>query len=238
MNIKFKKNTLFKTIFLSSLLVFSIHIPAEEIDNKDSWESFNRSVHSFNLTLDKALKPIARTYRDYTPEIIQTGVHNFFENIGDIDTMLNQLLQGKAEQSVQSFIRFSVNSTIGMAGLIEVAKRGEKEDLGQTLAVWGFESGPYLVLPLIGPSSVRDSASVVSNLLFIDEISIENINNSNTEAALYTVRVVDKRVKLLPITDILEKNDDPYIALRSSYFQRRHYDIYDGKVVLEIDDDF
>ncbi len=235
MNTTFKGN-IFKVIFLSGLLIFTAHIPAEEIDNQDPWESFNRSVYGFNLTLDKALKPIAKTYRDYMPEFVQTGVGNFFENIGDIDTMLNQLLQAKVQQSAKSLLRFGVNSTAGIAGFIEVIEREEKEDLGQTLAVWGFDSGPYLVLPLIGPSTIRDSASVVSNLLFIDDISIENINDSNTKVALYTARVIDKRVNLLPITDILEKNDDPYVATRSSYFQRRHYDIYDGKVRLEIDD--
>lgn len=132
---------------------------------RDPYESYNRAMFTFNDKVDTyALKPVATVYRDVTPSFVQTGVGNFFGNISDAWSGVNNLLQGKGEDGMTDITRFALNSTLGILGLFDIATPAglekHKEDFGQTLGVWGLEAGPYLVLPLLGPSTVRDTVAL------------------------------------------------------------------------------
>ena len=137
---------------------------------KDPFEKFNRTMFTFNDTVDRvALKPAATVYKNYTPTFFQTGVNNFFGNLSDLWSSVNNLAQGKGQDGANDFARFAINSTFGLGGVLDLASsRGLKkhnEDLGQTLGYWGIPSGPYLMLPLLGPSTVRDTAALPGRLV-------------------------------------------------------------------------
>ncbi|MBT4123115.1 MAG: VacJ family lipoprotein, partial [Candidatus Ruthia sp.] len=173
-------------------------------------------------------------------EVAQDGVSNFFGNLRDVTTLANQILQFKPVESVETFGRILVNSTIGLGGLFDVASdmdlTTEDEDFGQTMAVWGVEEGPYVVIPLLGPSTVRDGVGV-----YVDVTSPANMVNEMDDVGFVsasTMNIVDKRVELLPVTDMLDQSDDPYIAMRSSYLQKRNFDVHDGSPPVEEDDEF
>ncbi len=230
-----------KNLLISLMLLFSSSVLfAEEID-VDPFENANRAVYDFNEAIDdNLLEPVSRAYKDHMPELVQDGVSNFFGNLRDVSTLANQILQFKIEQSAETLGRIIVNSTIGLAGLIDVATNmdltTDSEDFGQTLAVWGVGDGPYIMLPLLGPSTVRDGAG-----LYVDLTSDANLINEMDDVGFVSasaINIIDKRVELLPATDLLDKSDDPYIAMRSSYLQKRKFDIFDGNPPVEEDDEF
>ena len=230
-----------KNLLISLMLLFSSSVLfAEEID-VDPFENANRAVYDFNEAIDdNLLEPVSRAYKDHMPELVQDGVSNFFGNLRDVSTLANQILQFKIEQSAETLRRIIVNSTIGLAGLIDVATNmdltTDSEDFGQTLAVWGVGDGPYIMLPLLGPSTVRDGAG-----LYVDLTSDANLINEMDDVGFVSasaINIIDKRVELLPATDLLDKSDDPYIAMRSSYLQKRKFDIFDGNPPVEEDDEF
>ena len=223
-----------KRVLISLLLAFNLSVNAEEID---PFEETNRSIYEFNESLDSnVLEPVSRAYKNNMPEAAQKGVGNFLDNLGDVSTLANQILQFKPIESAETLARILVNTTIGLGGLFDVASDmglvTEDEDFGQTMAVWGVEQGPYVVLPLLGPSTVRDGIGT-----YVDLTSPANMVDEIDEVGVSVINVVDKRVDLLPITDILDQSDDPYITMRSSYLQKRNNDIYDGNVPVT-DDDF
>ena len=223
-----------KQVLISLLLAFNLSVNAEEID---PFEETNRSIYEFNESLDSnVLEPVSRAYKNNMPEAAQKGVGNFLDNLGDVSTLANQILQFKPIESAETLARILVNTTIGLGGLFDVASDmglvTEDEDFGQTMAVWGVEQGPYVVLPLLGPSTVR---GVIGT--YVDLTSPANMVDEIDEVGVSVINVVDKRVDLLPITDILDQSDDPYITMRSSYLQKRNNDIYDGNVPVT-DDDF
>jgi phospholipid-binding lipoprotein MlaA len=199
--------------------------------NVDPWESFNRKMFSFNDSLDQAvLKPVARTYVEVTPKFMRTGVSNFFGNLRDLWSAANSALQAKPGPAFENTGRFLINTTVGIYGLFDVATplglERHSEDLGQTLGWWGVSSGPYVVLPLFGPSTVRDGLGLVvdSQASIISHVS--DISHRN---ALYAGRVIDLRAQLLPITDQVEQVAlDKYTFTRDAYLQKRLNDIYDG----------
>lgn len=200
-------------------------------DERDPWESFNRSIYAFNDGFDRAIaRPVAETYRDYLPDIVQTGISNFFSNLDDVLVVVNDLLQFKFKQAAQDLGRFVWNSTAGLFGLIDVATpmglRKNNEDFGQTLATWGVGDGAYLVLPFLGPSNVRDTFGLAGDW-YVDPLI--NIEERDTRWGLVIVRAVDKRASLLEATRIMEKSGiDPYVFMRNAYFQLRENQIYDG----------
>jgi phospholipid-binding lipoprotein MlaA len=200
-------------------------------DERDPWESFNRSIYAFNDGFDRAIaRPVAEVYRDYLPNFIQTGIANFFSNLDDILVVINDLLQLKFEQALQDLSRFVWNSTAGLFGLIDVAKHMDlpknNEDFGQTLAVWGVGDGPYLVLPFLGPSNVRDTAGLVVDWEIDPLLAIDD---HETRWGLIALRAVDTRASLLEATRIMEKSGiEPYVFMRNAYFQLRENQIYDG----------
>jgi len=201
------------------------------LDDIDPLEEINRPIFDFNQTLDQDLiKPIAISYRDNMPEIIKKGVSNFFSNLGEVSTLANQILQFKAEDSFVTLGRFLINTTIGLAGVFDPASElgltKKDEDFGQTLGVWGVPEGPYFVIPILGPSTLRDTAG-----LYVDMTSDVNLINNldtNGEIATTSLKTVDKRVELLPVTDLINRSFDPYTTMRSSYLQKRRNNVIDG----------
>jgi len=201
------------------------------LDDVDPLEEINRPIFEFNQNLDENLiKPIAISYRDNTPDSIKEGVSNFFSNLGEVSTLANQILQFKAEDSLLTLSRFLINTTIGLVGIFDPASElgltKKDEDFGQTLGVWGVPEGPYFVIPVLGPSTLRDTAG-----LYVDVTSNANFINSldtNSEIAATSMKTVDKRVELLPATDLINRSFDPYTTMRSSYLQKRRNDVNDS----------
>lgn len=198
----------------------------------DPFESYNRAMFSFNDSLDKNIvKPVAAAYKDYVPSPIQSGVSNFFGNIGDILVVLNDLLQGKFAQARDDTLRVFVNTVFGLFGLFDVASHMElpkhHEDFGQTLGVWGVSDGPYLVLPFLGPSTIRDTAG-----LLVDSSvdPLYDISDSEARLSAIALKAVDTRADLLGASKVLDQAAfDRYAFLRDAYLQRRKHLIYDGE---------
>ena len=198
---------------------------------KDPLEPMNRSISRFNDSLDEnVLKPVATTYKDSTPELLQKGVRNVFNNLSDIWSTVNNGLQLKGRDTAESLMRVVVNTTLGIYGLFDVATQigleRHPEDFGQTLGYWGVPSGPYVVLPLLGPSTVRDT-SVVPVETSVDFVrQYDDVPVRNTAMA---IRIVDKRASLLQTTDLLTGAAiDKYSFTRDSYLQFRRNQVYDG----------
>ncbi|EAR59482.1 VacJ family lipoprotein [Neptuniibacter caesariensis] len=173
-------------------------VTADEV-NVDPWEGFNRTMFNFNDGLDTyALKPLAQGYKAVMPDPAEKGVSNFFANLADVGTMLNNILQGKFENAGQDFARITFNTTFGLAGLIDVATpmgiEKHNEDFGQTFGYWGASSGPYLVLPFFGPTTVRDGIGKIPDSM-VDPVMHAGDNSDRN--ALYITRVIDGRAQLL-----------------------------------------
>ncbi|WP_290704576.1 VacJ family lipoprotein [Amphritea sp.] len=222
-------------LLLSSFLIVSGAVAQDQNSEIDPWQGFNRPVFEFNEVLDGyLLKPAARGYQAVTPDIVETGVGNFFGNLADVGSIVNNLLQLKAEAAVQDFSRVVFNTTIGLGGILDVATPmglpEHKEDFGQTLGYWGVGSGPYLVLPFLGPSNVRDGISKLPDSM-VDPVG--EVNPIRTRNQLYALRIVDSRAELLAAEQLL--NGDRYTAIRDAYMQRREFLVNDGEV--EFDDD-
>lgn len=217
-------------LVLAAGLTGCVSIPPEQRDPDDPAESWNRGAYGFNDGLDAAvLKPVATAYTETFADVVRRSVSNFFDNLTYVDTMLNSFLQGKIEQGVSDFTRILVNTTLGVGGLFDVASAGglaeNDEDFGQTLAVWGSGDGAYLVYPLFGPSSVRDTGGLLVSMA--------------TNPIFYAAAPVAVPLGLLGVIDQRSRNEgfvqfrdtaalDPYVFTRESYLQYRVSAIYDG----------
>lgn len=197
---------------------------------KDPFEKFNRAMFSFNDTVDRvALKPAATAYKNVAPSFVQTGVNNFFGNLTDLWSSLNNFAQLKGQNGMNDFMRFAVNSTLGLAGVLDIATpagmRKHNEDLGQTLGYWGVPSGPYLMLPLLGPSTVRDTAALPGDWWGDSWTHVNDIPWRNGGIAL---RAVDQRASVLDASNLLEDAAlDRYEFIRDGYMQRRSSKVLD-----------
>lgn len=197
---------------------------------QDPLEPFNRGVYRLNDALDTAvLKPVATAYQSVTPSPVQTGVNNFFGNLGDLWSAANAAMQLRPREAGENLMRFSVNSVLGLAGVLDIATEAgiprTRTDFGQTLGRWGTPAGPYLVLPILGPSSVRDGTGVLVDLS-VDPVS--NLNDVSARNSLTALRVVDTRAGLLRATTLLEEAAlDPYSFTRDLYLNRRQGQIDD-----------
>jgi len=206
--------------------------PGSTADPRDPFERYNRAMFSFNKTVDdKVLKPVATGYTDVIPDLIRTAIGNFFGNIGDVWTAVNNYLQGKPREGTSDVARVVLNSTFGIVGLIDVATPAglvqHEEDFGQTLGVWGVKSGPYLILPILGSSTVRDGLARPVDL-YADPIT--QIDSVGVENSLRAMRLVDDRATLLYSTRMMEDAAlDPYLFVRDAYLQRRESRVRDGK---------
>ena len=202
-----------------------------DADPLDPLEDYNRSMYQFNDALDRAvIKPLARGYQAITPAPVNKGITNFFNNLSDARSAVNNLLQFKIGRAFSDVGRVAINSTVGILGLLDVANNMNlpryDEDFGQTLGVWGMGPGPYIVLPFFGPSSGRDGVGVVVDW-FTDPVML--IDDNAIRWGLRGLDVVDTRADLLNASRVLEQAAlDPYAFVRDAYIQRRRDLVYDG----------
>ncbi len=209
--------------------VFMAPLAAQAAD-EDPWAGFNRGVFKFNDTLDTyTLKPLAKGYQYVTPQFVQDGVHNFFQNIGDVTNLANDVLQAKPRAAGIDTARLIFNTTFGVLGFIDVGtKMGlqrNDEDFGQTLGHWGVGSGPYVVLPLLGPSTVRDAFAKYPDTYTSPYRYVNDVPVRNTALG---INLVDTRASLLSAEKMI--NGDRYIFVRNAFLQNREFKVKDGQV--------
>lgn len=227
-------------LLMTSLLLWGCASTPKTEDyepNIDPYEGFNRAMYSFNNGLDiYFLKPIAKGYRFVAPGFVEKGVNNFFSNLSEVRNLLNAGLQGKGKKTLNHTGRFLINSTVGVLGLFDAAgamglDKTDGEDFGQTLGAWGAGSGSYIVLPLFGPSSVRDGIGLPVDTL-VDPLTY--VNETPVRNGLMFSRIVNTRAGLLDAEQLI--SGDRYIFIRDAYLQRREYLVNDGKLNFESDE--
>ena len=207
-----------------------------ERDPRDPYEDLNRDIHQFNDGWDRLLfEPLARGYQAITPTPVDNGISNFFSNISDFVSAVNNLLQFKLTRAASDVGRILINTTVGVLGFMDVASNMNLpkygEDFGQTLGVWGSGPGPYIVLPFFGPSSGRDTVGLVVDW-YTDPVTY--LNPESHRIWVRALRVVDQRADLLGASKVLDQAAlDPYEFTRDAYLQKREYDVYDGNPPLD-----
>ena len=202
----------------------------------DPFEDFNRTTLKLNKKLDVTFAtPIARLYQKITPDFIELAIYNSISNIDDINISINNILQGKFKDGFSDIFRFGVNSTLGLAGFIDVASKigleKHDEDFGQTLATWGVPHGPYIMLPALGPSSLRDTVGMVPDAFLSPSLLLDH------EPTIYSLKfldLIDTRARYLGLENVVI--GDEYLFLKDAYYQNREYDSLDGKVEDDFDD--
>ena len=214
--------------------VLLVPFVAQAASEDDPWESVNRPIFKFNDVIDTyALKPVAQGYQFITPQFLEDGIHNMFRNVGDVTNLVNDILQVKPVAAGTDTARIIFNTTFGLLGFFDVGtKMGlhrNDEDFGQTLGYWGVGSGPYVMLPLLGPSTVRDAPSKLVDSYsgpyrYIDDVSVRN--------TVFGLNIVDTRASLLSSEKLI--TGDKYIFIRNAYLQNREFKVKDGQV----EDDF
>jgi len=205
-------------------------------DARDPWQQYNRKIHTFNTVLDeKLLVPVVNVYKDVAPDPVEKGVTNFFSNLSDVGNLLNHSLQLKPLRAAKDLGRLVINTTLGLGGLIDVASDmgiyQQPEDFGQTLGYWGVNPGPYLVLPFLGPSTLRDTGAT---LIDAGSSPINQYDPLAHQFLIYGVQVIDHRRQLGDLEALI--SGDPYVFIREAYLQRREHLISDG--VPSQDDEF
>jgi len=231
--------------FLSLLTFFTLLAsgcatsPEYTVDERDPWQGFNRKVYSFNDALDRAfLLPAATSYRAVTPDFAEQGVSNFFSNLGDVGVAFNNTLQFKFLDAASDVGRIIVNSTIGLLGFMDVASRmgmeKHKEDFGQTLGYWGVGSGPYLMLPFLGPSTVRGvPGKMVDNVVYPPNWADIKTSERN---GLFGASLVNTRAELMELeAKAGDLSRDRYVFIRDAYLDNREFLVNDGQVSTDTD---
>ena len=204
---------------------------------RDPFESFNRGMFTFNDGVDKAVfAPAATIYRDITPALVRTGVGNFLGNLEDVWSFVNSLLQGKPKVAATTFMRVNVNSVMGLGGILDVASEAgierQREDFGQTLGHWGVPPGPYLVLPFMGPSTVRDTFAMPVDMA---ADIVGNLDHIPTRNSIKLIDLLDTRAGLLRVSKALDEVAlDKYSFTRDAFLQRRRNAVYDGEAPEEL----
>ena len=227
-----------KTIAMTMMLAGLLGGCATSGNPKDPIEGFNRAMFAFNEGLDTVLiKPVAQGYDMALPMPVKTGVTNFFGNIADLFIGVNNLLQGKPDQAVSDLGRVAINSTIGILGLFDVASEAglekHEEDFGQTFGRWGAGDGAYVVIPVFGPRTVRDTAGLVLDMA-VDPVG--NVDHLATRNTLTALRLIDTRADLLPADKVIaEAALDKYAYVRDGYLQRRRNLVFDGNAPRQDD---
>jgi phospholipid-binding lipoprotein MlaA len=216
------------------LLGLAVAPIAAQAAEEDPWEPVNRAIFRVNDTLDTyALKPLAQGYQWVTPQFLEDGIHNVFRNIGDVGNLANNIMQVKPAAAGTDTARLIFNTTFGLLGFFDVGTQmglqRSDEDFGQTLGYWGVSSGPYVVLPLLGPSTVRDALAKYPDAYTTPYRYIDHVPTRNTTLG---VNLVDTRASLLSAEKLI--NGDKYIFLRNAYLQNREFRVKDG----EVEDDF
>lgn len=233
-----------KLITLCLSCILALLVSGCATTNKDPLEGINRGIYKFNDVADRAvIKPVATAYKTITPSPIRKGFNNFFNNLGSITTVLNDLLQFKFANAFTDAGRFVINTTFGLAGFIDVASMdnipNHKEDFGQTLGYWGVGNGAYLVLPILGPSTLRDATGFAIDRVTTDPITYtHNIGEVRLHNQLRTAQLIDARAQLLDAGDLVDNASlDPYSFLRDAYLQSRANLIADGAANTKATDD-
>ena len=226
-------------VFAALALGGCASVPGERVDH-DPWEGVNRGMYHVNDVLDRATtRPIARGYNTIVPQSARQSVTNFSRNLLTPGSALNNFLQGKPRDGAGELLRFIINSTAGIGGLFDIAANNglepKYEDFGQTAAVWGVPNGPYVMLPLRGPSTLRDALLMPLDIL---ADPLYHYDDSSVRDPLYVLRILNLRSQLMGLEDMLEDSADPYITLRESYLQNREFEIYDGNPPSEEDEFF
>jgi phospholipid-binding lipoprotein MlaA len=205
----------------------------------DPWETFNRGIDTVNRGLDRVtLKPAAQGYQKLLPAFVRRGATNFFSNLRTPLTIINQILQGKGRAAFSDTGRLLLNSTVGIGGLFDPATstglERHNEDFGQTLATWGVPDGPFVMLPLLGPRTLRDALAVPLNIFANPLLHYEN---TSARDKLWALQALDMRARLLSVESMIDDSYDPYVTVRDAYLQNRRYLIYDGDPP-ELEDEF
>jgi phospholipid-binding lipoprotein MlaA len=220
---------------LVALLPACATLPSGERDPRDRFERTNRAIYRFNDALDRGIaKPVAKSYVKVTPAPVRTGLANFFRNLTYPTVMVNDLLQLKVKSFAADTARLVVNTTLGIGGLFDPASQlgmpAGNEDFGQTLGRWGVPPGPYVMLPIFGPSSVRDTVGFVADH-FTDPATY--VKDDAVYYSVTAMTLVDQRAELLATEDVLDRSYDPYAFIRNAFLQRREYLVKDGNVPAE-----
>ena len=207
----------------------------------DPLEKYNRAMTRLNLKLDKKLiRPVASAYLNTVPAGTRNSVSNFFSNLTEPTVIVNDVLQAKFEQALADSWRFVLNSTLGILGFNDISTRlgleKHQEDFGQTFAVWGMSEGPYLVLPLLGPSNVRDTLGLATHLYYTEPR--QWINDRGVRYSLFAADLVNRRAQLIGPDELITDDDDPYLLLREAYHQKRENLIYDGDPPINYEYDY
>ncbi len=205
-----------------------------DTDTRDPYEGLNRKIFAFNKTFDRnILRPISSAYKFVMPDPLEDGISNAMRNLREPWVFINDILQLKLKRALTTLTRFTLNSTVGAAGLFKVSDGMDipyhSEDLGQTFAVWGIKESPYFIIPFVGPSTNRDFVGF-AGYFFLDPVTITLNNEGQSDLSLIRTGVdaLDTRVRLHDSLDDLYKEDDPYVVMRSLYLQNRRFEIYDG----------
>ena len=225
-----------KILLVITALFFNTFLLTEN----DPFEEINRTTLKINESLDKAIAtPVAKFYQKIMPDFIELGIYNSISNIDDINISLNNILQGKIKDGISDIVRFTINSTLGLGGFIDLATKigfeKHDEDFGQTLAVWGVPHGPYIMLPMLGPSSLRDTVGMIPDAFLSPSILIQH------EPTVYSLKfldLIDTRSRYLGLESVII--GDEYLFLKDAYYQNREFDVLDGQVEDDFDnfDDF
>ena len=202
----------------------------------DPYQNINEKTHNLNQTLDlQVASPVARFYKRITPDFLEKGITNFTHNIEDLSIGINNILQGKFNEGLSDFSRFTLNTSIGLLGFIDIASdlglTKHDEDFGQTLAVWGVPDGPYLVLPGLGPSTIRDTLAMIPDA-FLTPLWL--IDHDRTSYSLTAIDLIDTRARYLGLESVVI--GDEYLFYRDAYLQSRNFEIKDGEVEDDFDD--
>lgn len=226
-----KKKILALALVGAALLSGCASVPKDSGQNPDDpWETLNRQTFAFNQGLDFILiRPLAKGYQFITPKPVREGVTRVFQNTMEPSNAVNNVLQGKVEEGILSLFRLMINSTVGVVGIFDVAQMVDiprmSEDFGQTLATWGVPKGPYFVIPVLGPSTVRDTVGLVPEV-FLDPNTY--VGRDWFVWPWWGAKFVNARERLLPVTDMLDKTVDPYVATRNAYLQQRQNSLQNG----------
>ncbi|MBL4782261.1 MAG: VacJ family lipoprotein [Porticoccaceae bacterium] len=232
----FRKMGVIKRFLLIAMLTPTVAI-ADAVES-DPFEGYNRAMFTFNDTADRwVLKPVARGYRFVTPDFLESGVSRMFGNLGEVLNIVNDVLQGKIGQAGNDGGRLLINSTLGIAGFFDVARhagleKSDGEDFGQTFGVWGAGEGAYLVLPLLGPSTLRDAPGLLLDSIFSPIAEVDHVPTRNH---LYGMQVVSTRADLLEAEKLIK--GDRYTFIKDVYLQRRRFLVNDGDVEDDFGDD-
>ena len=230
----------FRTVVIALVMLVLQTGCATNRSSLDPLEPFNRKIYSFNQGLDRVIvKPLTLSYQRHVPQPVRRGIGHFVGNLSEPTSALNHLLQGNPELATAGSLRFLINSTFGVVGLFDVATplglARHNEDFGQTLALWGIPEGPYLVLPLLGPSTARDTFGQLSQWALPDPLDIVSADTREVALSRYSMTLLHWRSQLLPLDALLAQQPDPYLFQYALYRQYRLDQIHDGSAPAEAD---